>query len=113
MKKFTDQYKDIIITIPKKIKWSDYKKELKAVEDYSHVMNFKVRHFPKTKKGNKCYIVHNGKLKGWMYITGLSEKSFTCTTTGEKWEGKFIERSGPFHVIDEISMKGFRGFKYY
>lgn len=104
---------DIIVTIPKSIKWEDYKKELDAVKDYSQIMNFKVNNFPKTAKGNKCYLCYNGNIIGWMEIVGLSEKEFTCTTTGNKWKGKFIERSGPFHKIDPIPMKGFQGFRYF
>lgn len=84
--------RDIIVTIPKSIQWSEYEKELKAVEDYSQVMNFKVNHFPKTKPGNKCYLLYGGQIIGWMEITGISEKDFTCSTTGKQWKGKFIER---------------------
>ena len=40
-------------------------------------------------------------------------KSFDCTTTGEHWEGKFIQRTGGFHKIDPIPMKGFQGFRYF
>lgn len=105
---------DIVITIPKTIKWSDYQKELDAVKDGNQVLNFKVRNFPNTKIGNKCYLSHNGNIIGWMKIVGLSEKSFTCTTTGKVWSGKFIERSGPFHYLESpIPMKGFRGFRYF
>lgn len=32
----------ICITIPKKIKWEDYEKELKSVEDESQEMNYKI-----------------------------------------------------------------------
>lgn len=103
---------DIIITIPKSIPWEEYKKELKAVEDYSSVMNFKTQHFPKTNVGDKCYLLYNGLILGWMEITGLSEKTFQCTTTGKVWTGKFIERSGPLHKINPIPMKGFQGFRY-
>ncbi|MEK6829560.1 MAG: hypothetical protein AABY15_05570 [Nanoarchaeota archaeon] len=104
---------DIIITIPKSISWEEYKKELNAVADGSQVMNFKVNHFPKTKKGNKCYVLHNGTIQGWMEIVGLSEEDFVCTTTGKSWKGKFIQRSGPFHKIEPIPMKGFQGFRYF
>ena len=104
--------KDIVITIPKIINWSDYEKELKAVEDYSQVINFKVNNFPKTKIGSKCYIVYNGNIIGWMEIVGMSEKEFNCSTTGKKWVGKFIERSGPFNKIKPTPMKGFQGFRY-
>jgi len=104
---------DIVVTIPKSSSWKDYEKELDAVKDYSQVMNFKVNNFPKTKPGNKCYLLYDGAIIGWMEIVGLSEKEFDCTTTGNKWKGKFIERSGPFHRIDPIPMKGFQGFRYF
>lgn len=44
---------------------------------------------------------------------GMSEKEFKCTTTGNVWKGKFIERSGKFYEIEPILMKGFQGFRYY
>ena len=34
--------RDIVVTLPANIKWTDYQKELKEVEDYSSEMNFKV-----------------------------------------------------------------------
>ena len=104
--------KDIIITLPKNVSWSDYEKELELVKDGHSVLNFKVNSFPKTAVGNKCYLVYNGEIKGWMEIIGLSEKEFTCSTTGTEWKGKFIERSGPFNYITPIPMKGFQGFRY-
>ncbi len=107
--------RSIIVTLPSNIDWSDYEKELEKVKDYGEVMNFKVYNFPKgIHRGDKCYIVHRGFVKGWMKIIGFSEKKFTCTTTGNEYNGKFIERSGPFHYIDrEIPMKGFQGFRYF
>ena len=66
------------------------------------------------KKGDKCYLVHNGYVMGWMEITGMEEKKFVCNTTGKEWNGKFILRSGPFHYLDnKIKMKGFQGFRYF
>jgi len=105
--------RDIVITIPKSVKWDDYQKEIDAVKDGSQVMNFKVNHFPKTEPGNKCYLVHDGNIRGWMEIVGLSEEDFTCTTTGKDFKGKFIQRSGPFHKIEPMPMKGFQGFRYF
>lgn len=102
---------DIIITIPKSIKWSDYERELDAAKN-GDVMNFKVNAWPKTEIGKKCYVVHNGFIKGYMLISGRSEKEFTCTTTGNEWKGKFIERTGNFYPIKEVPMKGFQGFRY-
>lgn len=104
--------RDVIITLPKNIKWDDYEKELEKVKDGNEVMNFKVNHLPNTSVGNKCFIVHDGFIKGWMNIVGLSKKDFTCSTTGKHWKGSFIERSGPFNYIDPIPMKGFQGFRY-
>jgi len=104
---------DIIITIPKSIQWEEYEKELATVKDYKQVINFKVNNFPKTKVGNKCYLLYNGFIIGWMEIVGMAEKNFTCSTTGKNWMGKFIERSGAFHKIDPIPMKGFQGFRYF
>lgn len=105
----------IIITLPSSETWENYKKELSKVKNYSNVMNFKVHNFPKgINKGDKCYIVHKGLIKGWMEIVGFSEKEFKCMTTGKIWKGKFIERSGPFHYLTEkIPYKGFQGFRYF
>ena len=106
--------KDIVITIPKTIKWEDYKKEQNKVSDWSSVMNYKVIKFPSnTEVGKKCYLCYNHYIIGWMEIVGFEEKEFDCTTTGKEWSGKFIQRSGPFHEIDpKIPMEGFRGFRY-
>lgn len=106
--------RDIVVTLPATIEWSDYEKELDAVRDRSQTMNFKVPTLPKVGPGSKCYVVHRGVLRGWMEITGTSEKEFTCTTTGKRMSGKFVERSGPFHFIEEeVPMKGFQGYRYY
>jgi len=104
--------KDIIITLPKNIKWGDYEKELEKAKN-GEIMNFKVSNFPKTKKGNKCYICHDGYIKGYMIIYGLEEKDFICTTTGKHWKGKFIQRTGDFYKINPVPYKGFQGFRYY
>ena len=107
--------RSIIITLPSSQKWDDYVKELNKVKDYSNSLNFKVHNFPKgVKKGDRCYLVHQGIIKGWMEITGFSEKEFICNTTNKSWKGKFIERSGPFHyLVDKIPYKGFQGYRYF
>lgn len=64
--------KAICITIPKKIKWEDYKKELKAVEDGSQVLNFKVPNLPKDIKNiRRCYLCYDGKIIGWHNIVDM------------------------------------------
>jgi hypothetical protein len=107
--------RSIIVTLPSNIQWKDYEKELSKVEDGRYTLNFKVHNFPKgITKGSRCYICHQGYVIGWMEIVGFSEKSFTCTTTGKPWKGKFVERSGKFHYInDKIPYRGFQGFRYF
>ena len=45
---------NVIITIPKKIKWEDYEKELETVADGSQMMLFKVPF------KNRPFLVSNG-----------------------------------------------------
>lgn len=105
--------KDLVITLPKSVKWEDYEKELEAAAN-GDLLNFKVPNLPKEAKiGNKCYIVHNGEIKGWMEICGLIKGGFDCTTTGKRWDGNFVQRTGEFNYLDEpIPMKGFQGYRY-
>lgn len=106
--------KNIIITVPKTIKWSDYEKELEKVKDGTETMHFKLPGMPKVGPGNKCYLVYDGHILGWMKIVGTKKGGFTCTTTGKEWpDGNYVSRSGPFHKLDKpIPMKGFQGFRY-
>ena len=47
----------LIITIPKKIKWGDYEKEIETVKDGSQMMLFRVPFKPKHDLiGERCYI---------------------------------------------------------
>ena len=107
--------KGIIITIPKTVKWDDYKKELDAVADWKQVMNFKVSHKPKNLEvGNRVYLCYDNNIIGWQTFVGYYEGNFDCTTTGKEWNGTFIQRSGPFHYLQNpIPCNGFRGFKYF
>jgi len=107
---------DWVVTIPKTTKWSEYLRELDAVKDGSLMMNYKTRYFPKDMTpGDRCFIVWNGRVRGWMSIVNLAElKEWKCQTTGTTWlAGKYIQRSGPFHCVDGPEMKGFRGIRRY
>lgn len=103
---------DIAVTLPQTVSWADYELELATVADRSHVMRFKVPNFPKVCAGSRCYIVHKGLVKGWMDVVGLKHDDFTCSTTGQQWRGKFVERSGEFHPVEPHPMPGFQGFRY-
>lgn len=105
---------DIIITIPKKTKWEDYQKELDMAATGEYNMNYQVRHFPRQAGiGDRCYVVYDGIIKGYMIITGMSSESFTCQTTGDEFEGNFIQRTGKFHKVKPVPKKSFRGFRYF
>ena len=106
---------NVIITIPKSIKWEDYLKEIKTVENGTQEMNYKVPTCPKdVNPGDKCYLVYDGYIRGWMTISNVGKKNeFNCTTTGSYWkEGYYISRTGKFHYLkNPIPMKGFMGYR--
>ena len=78
----------ILITIPKTIKWEDYKKELETVKDGNQEMSFRVSSKPtKVKPGDRCYLCHNGFIKGWMIISNIEYRNaFDCSTTVKNWD---------------------------
>lgn len=104
-----------VITLPKTVRWEDYERELADVADGQMVMNYRTRYFPKgMKEGDRCYLVWNGRVRGWMKIVGLVDykNPWVCQTTGARWEpGKYIQRSGPFHKVEGPAMTGFRGVR--
>jgi len=105
---------DIIITIPKTTTWEEYQKELDLAESGEYYLNYQTARFPKhAHVGDRCYVVHRGKLKGYMLISGFSNKPFTCTVTGKKYKGNFIQRTGKFYKVKEIPKKSFRSFRYF
>ena len=107
------QSKDIIITLPAHIEWSDYERELDRVKDGNEVINFKVPFLPKSQP-RRVYLCWRGNIVGYQNCCGMVSKAdFTCTTTGRQWEGNFIQRTGPFYHIEPIEQKGFQGFRYF
>lgn len=116
--KESESEKVIVITVPKTVDWKDYMREISKVEDWKEQMNYKLPTLPvgvKNKTIDRCYVVHDGKVRGWMKITGCQNisKGFICTTTEKNWgPGNYLFRSGPFHPVDkDILMKGFMGYK--
>lgn len=101
---------NICITIPKSVRWEDYEKELKEVEDGRCEMNYRVHVLPRdVNPGDKCYVCHDGYVRGWMRISRVGRlDGFECTTTGKEWGGgNYISRTGRFHYLDKpIPMKG-------
>jgi len=106
-----------ILTVPKTVSWVDYQRELDAVADGSVVMNYRAAQIPRDMRaGDRCYVVHDGRVRGWMDVVGVVLKSepWRCTTTGCVWPaGKYVQRSGPWHPVDGPAMQGFRGIRRY
>lgn len=106
----------IAVTLPASVEWEDYEAEIAGALYRNEVLNFKVSAFPRhgIGPGSRCYVVWRGYVRGWMEICGFSDESFTCTTSGKDYSGKFIQRSGPFHYLEGKlpEMKGFQGFRY-
>lgn len=106
---------NICITLPKSTKWSDYEKELDKVKDGKEEMNFRLPTLPRdVHPGDRCYVCHDGFVKGWMEITNIGKRDgFDCSTTGKQWnDGIYVSRSGEFHYLDKpIPMKGFQGYR--
>jgi len=111
---FFKERQDWAITVPKDVNWEDYQEELIEVEDGSSVMNYRLPFNCKANSGDRCFVVHNGKVRGWQEIVGVEHHpaGFTCSTTGKQWPaGFYLQRSGKFHPVDGPEMKGFRGIR--
>jgi hypothetical protein len=107
---------NIAITIPKTTTWETYEKELIKAES-GDILNYRLGHIkPKRlNPGDRCYLVHDGLIRGYHIVIDVVWKSsFHCSTTGKIWiEGYYVRRTGQFIKIPPIKMNGFQGFRYY
>jgi len=106
---------DWVITVPKKIKWEDYMREVKDAEERNLILNFRVRAIPKDMNpGDRIFVLWNGFIRGWMRLDSTThiEGYFVCSTTGLEWgPGWYLQRVPPWHAIKPIPMVGFRGVR--
>lgn len=118
-----DRKDHLLVTLPKTIKWADYERELAVVADRQQIMWFRLPSMPTiTINKSRCYILHDGIVKGWMLISEFRKCGFVCTTTGKKWpHGIYIGRTGEFHSVAPAKvlsfglgyLRGFQGFRYF
>jgi hypothetical protein len=106
---------DWLVTLPQKTLWSDYEKELKAVEDGEFVLNFRLpaRRYD-IQPGDRFFITWCGLVRGWMEVSRASNRpeGFKCITTGTTWPpGFYVERSGKFHYVQGPEVRGFQGVR--
>ena len=105
---------DWLVTIPKTVDFRKYIREINTAAEQSLVSNYRVRSFPlEMKKGDRCFVVHKGLVRGWMEIVGWIESDgFRCESTGRWWPSdKYIQRAGKFHPHMGPEIKGFRGVR--
>lgn len=104
---------DWIITIPKTITWFDYMDEVEHARKNFLTLNYRMSYKPKVNYGDRCFIVHDGFIRGWMLIKGaVEQEQFTCQTTGRVWKkGFYVQRFGKFNNVMKIPMQGFRGMR--
>ena len=107
---------NIVITLPQHYDFGRYLAEQAEAAAVGLASNYRVSTAPKVRAGDRCYLVWHGSVRGWQQINSVAIKpnGFTCQTTGKRWPpGTYIQRSGPFHRIEPIPMRGFRGWRYF
>ncbi len=104
---------DIVVTMPRQVDWRIYEEELKAVDDWKGELLYRVSQPPQVFPYDRCYLVWRGAVRGWMsLLSACPRDGFHCTITGKWWPaGNYLVRSGPFHRIEPIPMRGFRGWR--
>lgn len=98
-------YRDIIISLPKDRSWIEYLNHFAELQSTNGIIKITLDQVPKSKSGNRCYIVFDGFLKGWMTINGITETS----------DGEICIELMPLIVISQqkFPMGEINGFKYY
>lgn len=107
---------DWIITLPKTVEWSDYEKELQALEDPNVVLNFRIPVAVKAVPGDRCFLCWRGQVRGYMTVSQVFTYAhgFKCATTGKIWPaGHYIQRHGPWVPINDYKLviKSFQGIR--
>lgn len=104
---------DILITLPKSVKWPRYQLELKAAAA-GQALSFKVAQLPvNARPGDKCWVTHQGRLKGHMPISALLRNAkLEDGSTGNliQHQGRFIPAP---YALPTPPFQGVRYLKLY
>lgn len=124
---------DVAITIPKTTSWETWLEEARSAssgcgrtretakggEPFGNAqgkLRYHIGRKPKKlRAGERCFVLHDGFLRGFHYVKKISYScGLKCEVAGKSWpEGYYLVRSGRFFQLeDPIAMKGFRGFRY-
>lgn len=70
----------------------------------------------KLQPGEFIYFVINRKIVARAEVSGISDQSFTCESTGRQWRGFHVQWQPDdfekFETARTVVDKGFRGFRY-
>ncbi len=109
---------DIIITWPSTRPLESYITQILAAgaAGQKHI-NFRVSRLPKyADKGDRCYVVHSGFVRGYNPIVEcrpVEDNIVLDPLTDEFWPaGNYIVRRPAWFPITPIPHKGFQGFRY-
>jgi hypothetical protein len=107
---------DIIITWPKRRALESYLEELKKAWLAGRVIGYRVASRPNVEEGDRCYVVHSGKLRGWNEIFAVEYRGDVIDPLTHKpmRPGYYIIRDAEWHPCPEPlkEMVGFRGYRY-
>lgn len=113
---------DLLITIPKTVKWGQWLDECWDVVYHGGTLNYRIstsfNRLPKNTLGgpdDRVYVVHDGFIRGYHHLQDIRFlDGFKCQTTLIYWPaGYYLVRSGGFQSIHPIPHPGFQGWRYY
>lgn len=111
---------DLILTWPKHRPLDSYLRELKLAAERNEVINFRVSGCPVVGAGDRCYMVHDGAMRGWSPILEVAHRGprqvrrvASDDRSGFWPEGWYVVRKPVWTPLDEpVPMRGFQGFRY-
>jgi hypothetical protein len=111
---------DLILTWPKTRPLDSYLRELTLAQERGEVINFRVSGQPNVKGGRRCYMVHDGAMRGWLPIVEVVYRGprevrrvVSDARSGFWPEGWFVVRKPRWTPLAEpVKMQGFQGFRY-
>lgn len=110
---------DIVVTWPQDRHFAEYMRAIERARVLNQWVNFRVAKKPKKlNKGDRCYQVYDGKVRGWMTVWGVEERGENEVLdphTEKYWRpGIYVMRVPNWHSLeDQPEMRGFQGFRYW
>lgn len=107
----------IVVTWPKTRPLRSYLRELARAADGDQVINFRVPGHPPVKPGERCYMVHDGFVRGYNTVLRVEHRAageVTDPVTRRPWPaGWYVVRDPVWHALEKpVRMDGFRSWRY-